>query len=73
MFNNKKTIIEISGMSCAHCASRVETSLSKLPNVKKVTVDLSSKTATITSSKELDIKEVQNTVEDLGYTFIKVK
>lgn len=73
MLNNKKTIIEISGMSCNHCASRIETSLSKLPNIKKVIVDLSSNTATITSSKDLDIKEVQNTVEDLGYKFIKVQ
>ncbi len=72
MFNNK-TIIGISGMSCSHCASRVENTLSKLPNIKKVKVDLSSNTATITSSKELDVQEVRNIIEDLGYNFTGVK
>lgn len=67
----KKTMI-IEGMSCHHCSGRVETVLNALSGVK-AEVDLASKTAHITLSKEVSDEVLKKTVEDAGYTVTDIK
>lgn len=73
MFKSLKTIIEVSGMSCKHCASRVKEALEKEQDIKKVSVDLKKNTVTITSTKELELDKVKEIIENLGYVFVSVK
>lgn len=73
MFNKKvKTIINVDGMSCAHCAKKVQQSIKNIENVKEVKVDLDKKKVIIISTKQLDINNVKKVIEDLDYKFLGV-
>lgn len=73
MFRKKiKTIINIEGMSCKHCANKVKTTLEKIENVKKVKVDLSTKEAIVTSNKKLNIKDLKDKIENLDYKITNI-
>ena len=65
----KKTI-HIEGMMCVHCAGRVEKALGALPGVH-VSVDLESKTATVTG--ESSDEALRRAVEDAGYTVTAIQ
>lgn len=73
MFNNKKTVVTIEGMSCNHCKNKVEVALQTIENVNKVKVDLKSKQAIISSKTEIDKDNIKNIVEELGYKVIDIK
>ncbi|MCI8443731.1 MAG: heavy-metal-associated domain-containing protein [Clostridia bacterium] len=59
--------IKIEGMSCGHCAKKVEKGLKEIKEVKSVTVDLEKKEATIVLKKEIDSNRLKTILEDLGY------
>ncbi len=61
-------VFTVSGMTCNHCKTNVETNLLKLPGIKDVAVNLQQQSVTITADK-IDLNEIKNTVEGLGYTF----
>ncbi len=65
----KKLVVNIEGMSCSHCAKKVEEGLKKLDGVKSVKVNLEKKNATIAYKDTLDVKDVENVINELGYTF----
>lgn len=65
----KKIIVNIEGMSCNHCAKRVEDGLKALDNVKSVKVNLEKKNATITYKNEINTDEIKNVINELGYEF----
>jgi copper chaperone len=61
-------ILKVEGMTCGHCQMHVEKALSELKGVKKATVDLGKKTATViyeagTVTKDQMVKAV----EEAGY------
>ena len=58
--------VKIDGMMCGKCAARVTENLSKFGLVE---INLEEKTATITSDELVDIVEVENIVNELGYKF----
>ncbi len=59
-----KTTINVKGMHCEHCSARVEKALSTLG----YTVSVSLETGEVTLEKEnVNINEVKETVEDLGF------
>ncbi|WP_019007632.1 heavy metal translocating P-type ATPase [Cohnella laeviribosi] len=59
---------EISGMTCAACAARIEKGLSKLPGVYKATVNLALETARVEySPAEVSASDMVRKVEQLGY------
>lgn len=62
--------LKIEGMSCAHCVARVEKALNAIKGVK-AKVDLSKKTATVTSADEISDAVLEAAVEDAGYTVVK--
>ncbi len=65
-------VIHIDGMSCVHCAAKVEKALAALPVVADVKVDLESKTATVKLKKDIDTQTLKSTVETLGYSVTKI-
>ncbi len=59
---------EISGMTCAACAARIEKGLGKLPGVSKATVNLALETAHVEySPAEVSALDMIKKVEQLGY------
>lgn len=71
MFNKKvKQVINVDGMSCSHCAKRVENSLKEVDGVLKVSVNLDKKEVIITSKFEIDTSLLRKKIEDLGYKYL---
>ena len=67
----KKTI-EIDGMSCQHCATRVEKALNALPGVKAY-VNLTAKMAEVSADTELSDETLTETISALGYDVLKIE
>jgi Cu+-exporting ATPase len=64
----EQTTLQISGMTCAACAARIEKGLGKLPGVSEATVNFAMETARVTySPADLSIADMQARVEKLGY------
>lgn len=66
----KKVFIE--GMSCGHCAARIEKALGKLEGVSTVKVNLAGKFAELDTSKELEDQSVLAAIDSAGYQFVKI-
>lgn len=75
LFGKEKITKEvfIDGMSCMHCAAKVEKALAALNGVSDVKVDLNGKRAIVKFKKEIDNATLKATVEDLGYTVTDIK
>ena len=65
----KKIVVKIDGMSCSHCAKRVEDGLKKIDNVKSVKVDLNNKKATVTYKDSIDTDMIEKTINELEFEF----
>lgn len=71
MFNKKvKQVINVDGMSCSHCAKKIENSLKEVEGVLKVSVNLDKKEVIITSKFEIDTNLLRKKIEDLGYKYL---
>lgn len=71
MFNKKvKQVMNVDGMSCSHCAKKVENSLKEIDGVIKVSVNLDKKEVIITSKFEIDASLLRKKIEDLGYKYL---
>lgn len=64
-FVKEKTVLNVEGMMCEHCAARVEKALSAVAGVKKVKVDLAAKTATVVG--DADLAALKAAVTEAGY------
>lgn len=75
LFGKEKITKEvfIDGMSCMHCAAKVEKALAALNGVSDVKVDLNGKRAIVKLKKEIDNATLKATVENLGYTVTDIK
>jgi copper chaperone len=62
--------VHIEGMSCKHCAMRVEKALKAL-GASAVTVNLDAKTASIQSPTELTDATIAQAVSDAGYRVVQ--
>ena len=56
----------IKGMSCSHCAARVEKALNKIDGVE-ATIDLESRTAKLSLTQPVPDKVIKDAVENVGY------
>jgi copper chaperone len=61
------SIVNVTGMTCGHCASSVSAELRALPTVTDVQVDLSTGQVTVTSEQPLDDAAVAAAVDEAGY------
>ncbi|MCM2534468.1 cadmium-translocating P-type ATPase [Neobacillus pocheonensis] len=70
----KETNFQITGMTCAACATRIEKVLKKMEGVKEATVNLALEKSTIKYDPELlsDL-DFQKKIQDLGYDVVKEK
>jgi P-type Cu+ transporter len=59
----------VEGMSCAHCALRVERALKAVPGMD-ATVDLAGKTVTVASESDIDDAVVAKNVLEAGYAIV---
>ena len=59
--------LQIVGMTCASCSSRVEKALLKVPGVSGATVNLATERATVTLSKPVSPAVLRAAVEKAGY------
>ncbi len=61
--------VTIEGMSCKHCAMRVEKALNALPGVTAA-VDLNAASATVTADAEIDDATLAAAVSGAGYKLV---
>ncbi|GGD50569.1 heavy metal translocating P-type ATPase [Paenibacillus nasutitermitis] len=65
------TILELTGMTCAACATRIEKGLGKLPGVTNATVNFAMETASVEYNPvEISVGDMQDKVRKLGYNAI---
>ena len=67
----KKTI-KIDGMSCEHCAKKVELALKSIAEVKKVKVHLKKKEAIVILDASVENQVLTSAIENLGYQVIEI-
>ena len=61
------TALQIEGMTCASCASRVETALLKVPGVMAASVNLATERATVRALSTVSVSHLEAAVERAGY------
>lgn len=70
----KEQTFEITGMTCAACATRIEKGLNKMQGVENATVNLALEKATVKYREdELSPSEIKEKVEGLGYGIVTEK
>ncbi|MCO1383776.1 heavy metal translocating P-type ATPase [Burkholderia multivorans] len=60
-------LLDIDGMTCASCVSRVEKALAKVPGVTRATVNLATERATVEASADVSAARLVEAVEQAGY------
>lgn len=71
---NEHVILKIGGMSCVMCVKAIEEGLGKLDGISNVNVNLTSEKAYVTYNSEITtVKDMKNTIEDLGYQYLGVE
>ena len=59
--------LNVSGMTCGHCAASVTEEINKIGGVSDVAVDVPTGAVTVTSDAELSESAVRAAVEEAGY------
>ncbi|WP_175714188.1 heavy metal translocating P-type ATPase [Burkholderia ambifaria] len=59
--------LEIDGMTCASCVSRVEKALAKVPGVTRASVNLATERATIDAAPDVPASRLAEAVQQAGY------
>lgn len=63
-----KVELDVIGMTCAACSTRIEKSLTKINGISEATVNLATETAAIKyNNKEVSIDEIIERIQKLGY------
>jgi len=62
-----KTVIDIEGMSCAHCVNAVHRALMEVEGVITTDVDLQSNTATVEHETATTFDKMKSAIEEAGY------
>jgi copper chaperone len=60
----------VSGMTCGHCVTAVQTEVGQLAGVSDVHVDLGTGAVVVTSQQPLDESAVAAAVVEAGYTLV---
>ncbi|WP_261525800.1 heavy metal translocating P-type ATPase [Burkholderia multivorans] len=60
-------LLDIDGMTCASCVSRVEKALAKVPGVTRASVNLATERATVEASADVSAAQLVEAVEQAGY------
>ena len=65
-----QTIYTVSGMTCGHCVSSVQSEVRQLPGVTDVQVDLVAGAVTVTSEQPVDDAAIRAAVDEAGYALV---
>ena len=65
-----QTKFNVEGMSCSHCETTVKNAVSGISGVTEVTVDLASKTVTVTHDESVTVACIQAEIEEQGYEVV---
>lgn len=68
-----KKIIEIDGMHCEHCASKVTNALLEINEIKKAKVNLKKKNAVIVLENNVSDEEIERKVSTAGFKVTNIK
>ena len=67
----EKTIIKVEGMSCDHCVRSVTKTVTALPGIGSVAVDLKTGTVTVEHDPDItDVIKIKAEIEDQGYDVV---
>jgi P-type Cu+ transporter len=70
----KETTLQISGMTCAACAIRIEKGLNKLEGVEKAGVNLTLEKSTVSYDPDIiKVTDIEKKIQDLGYGIVTEK
>ncbi|MBS1258945.1 MAG: hypothetical protein MAG551_02009 [Candidatus Scalindua arabica] len=69
MSKSKNLTVQITGMSCASCAKRIEDAIGNTNGVSKSVVNFATRKATVTGRTSAE--EIYKTIEELGYGVVK--
>jgi Cu+-exporting ATPase len=68
----QQATMQITGMTCAACANRIEKGLGKLEGVSQATVNFALEQASVSfDPKKVDLQQLEHKVEALGYGTVK--
>ncbi|MDN4073322.1 heavy metal translocating P-type ATPase [Fictibacillus terranigra] len=71
---SKETNLQITGMTCAACAIRIEKGLNKLEGVNQANVNLALEKSTVSYDPTvITVSDLQKKIEDLGYGTVSEK
>jgi len=70
----KRTVIKIGGMHCAGCVSSIQKSVSDVPGVNKVEVNLATEKATLEFDQtKVKFDSIEKAIEEIGYKVVYEK
>ena len=70
----KETSMQITGMTCAACATRIEKGLKKMDGVEEANVNLALEKSVIRYDPEkVSTQDFEKKIQDLGYDVVKRK
>jgi copper chaperone CopZ len=64
----RQLILEVSGMTCGGCAASVQRLLSGMDGVAGANVDLASKSAALTVTKDVPVPDLIAVLENAGFS-----
>ncbi|MER1999650.1 MAG: heavy metal translocating P-type ATPase [Lysinibacillus sp.] len=71
---SKQTTLQIGGMTCAACSSRIEKVLNKMDGVEEANVNLALEKASVTFDPEkTSLDKIEQKIEQVGFEIIKQK
>jgi copper ion binding protein len=65
-----KTVLQIEGMSCAHCVQHVKDALGAIAGVNSAEVSLKDKSAAVDHGDGVDLAALKAAVEEAGYEVV---
>ena len=63
----KEINLKVKGMHCEGCENRIKNSLSTIEGIEEVIANHIDDTVLIKTNKELDIEDIKEKIEDLGF------
>ncbi|MBD3689617.1 cation transporter [Nanchangia anserum] len=76
MFGSRTLTVSMTGLTCGHCVQHVSDALSRLPGVKKVSVDLVKdgvSTAKVSARGAVDDAAITAAVTEAGYAVTSIE
>lgn len=66
-----KINLKVNGMVCNGCENRVKNALMNIEGVSKVKASYKKSLVTISAKEDVDVKDIENVIKNLGYEIVK--